>query len=77
LSVQASIGAGPDHPVYAAIAGSMQTLLPSMVALGVATAEEVEVDSLASRLSAEAVATGATVIWMSVIGAASHAPTEQ
>jgi hypothetical protein len=55
----------------------MQTLLPSMVALGVATAEEVEVDSLASRLSAEAVATGATVIWMSVIGAASHAPTEQ
>jgi SAM-dependent methyltransferase len=76
LSIQASIGAGPEHPVYTAVAGLMRTLLPSIVALGVATAEEVDVDTLASRISDAAVATSATVIWMSVIGAASRKPAE-
>jgi len=77
LSVQASIGAGPNHPVYVAVAGLMRTLLPSIVALGVAAADEISVDTLASRISDEAVITGATVIWMSVIGAASRKPAEQ
>src|SRR5262249_60451976 len=77
LSLQASVGAGSDHPVYAACADLMRTLLPSMEALGVASADEVDVATLASRISAEAVATGATVIWMSLIGAASRVPTDQ
>ncbi len=77
LSIQASIGAGPEHPVYTAVAGLMRTLLPSIVALGVATADEVDVDTLASRISDEAVATGATVIWTTVIGAASRKPKQQ
>jgi SAM-dependent methyltransferase len=77
LSLQASVGAGPDHPVYAACADLMRTLLPRIVAHGVATADEVAIDSLASRISAEAVASGATVIWMSVIGATSRLAAEQ
>jgi SAM-dependent methyltransferase len=77
LNVQASIGAGPDHAVYAAVAGLMRTLLPTMEALGVATADEVDVDTLASRISDEAVAAGATLIWMSLIGAFSRKPAEQ
>ena len=72
LSLQASVGSGPDHPVYAAFADLMRTLLPRIVAQGVATADEVAIDLLASRLSAEAVATSATVVWMSVIGAISR-----
>jgi hypothetical protein len=76
LSTQASVAAGPDHPVYAAFADFMRTLLPRIVAHGVATADEVAIDSLASRINAEAVATGATVIWMSVIGAASRTSAE-
>jgi hypothetical protein len=52
-------------------------LLPRIVAQGVATADKVAIDSLASRISAEAVATGATVVWMSVIGAASRKAAEQ
>jgi ubiquinone/menaquinone biosynthesis C-methylase UbiE len=77
LSLHASVGAGPDHPVYAAFADFMRTLLPRIVAQAVATADEVDIDSLASRISAEAVATGATVVWMSVIGAASRKAAEQ
>jgi hypothetical protein len=77
LDVQASIGAGPDHAVYAAVTGLMRTLLPTMEALGVATADEVDVDTLASRISDEAVAAGATLIWMSLIGAFSRKPAEQ
>jgi ubiquinone/menaquinone biosynthesis C-methylase UbiE len=77
LSLQANIGAGPDHPVYAAFAELMRTLLPSIVALRVATADEVDVDTLSSRISAEAVAAGATIVWLSVIGAASRKPAEQ
>jgi SAM-dependent methyltransferase len=77
LSVQASIGAGKDHPVYAAVADLMRTLLPTMEALGVASADAVDVDTLASRISEEAVAAGATLVWMSLIGAASRKSAEQ
>jgi hypothetical protein len=63
--------------VYTAIADLMRTLLPTMEALGIATADEVDVDTLASRISDEAVAAGATLIWMSLIGAASRKPAEQ
>jgi len=77
LSVQASIGAGPDHPVYAAVADLMRTLLPTIEALGVATADEVDVDTLTSRIGDEAVAAGATLVWMSLIGAFSRKPAEQ
>jgi SAM-dependent methyltransferase len=77
LSLQASVGSGPDHPVYAAFADLMRTLLPRIVAQDVATADEVAIDLLASRLSAEAVATSATVVWMSVIGAISRLAAQQ
>jgi SAM-dependent methyltransferase len=77
LSLQANIGAGPDHPVYTAFAELMRTLLPSIVALGVATADEVDVDTLASRISVEAVAASAPIVWLSMIGAASRKPAEQ
>lgn len=34
VSVQANIGAGPDHSVYSQVAGLMRTLLPQLVARG-------------------------------------------
>jgi hypothetical protein len=72
LSLQADIGAGPDQPIYTSIAGLMRSLLPAIERLGLATAEEVDVDTLASRISAEAVAENATVVWVSVVGAAAR-----
>jgi SAM-dependent methyltransferase len=74
LSLRAGIGAGPDQPIYASIVGLMRSLLPAMERLEIASAEEVDVDTLGSRISAEAVAEDATVVWVSVIGAATRLP---
>jgi SAM-dependent methyltransferase len=74
LSLQAGIGAGPDQPIYASIAGLMRSLLPAIERLGIASAEAVDVDTLAGRIGAEAVAENATVVWVSVIGAMTHLP---
>jgi 2-polyprenyl-3-methyl-5-hydroxy-6-metoxy-1,4-benzoquinol methylase len=69
LSAQAAIGAGRDHPLYAHITRLMRTLLPSMETLGIATASEVDIETLERRLADEVVAAGATVVWVSLIGA--------
>ena len=61
--------AGPDSPVYAQLAGVVRTLLPHMQATGVATREEVDIDTLADRLRAEGVALDTTVVWPPLIGA--------
>ena len=61
--------------MYAAAAEFVRTVLPALEALEVATAGEVDVETLASRISAEAVAAGATVIWRSLVGAAIRKPT--
>ena len=75
LSVQAPAGAGAEHPVYAAAAEFVRTVLPALEALGVVTAREVDVETLASRISGEAGAADATVIWWSLVGAATRKPT--
>lgn len=72
LSVHAALGAGRDHLLYAHIAGLMRTLLPSIETLGIATASEVDIETLQQRLADEVVAAGATVVWVSLIGAASR-----
>jgi len=47
---------GPDSRIYRAIADFIRTLLPILERGGVATAEEVAIDTLADRLRQEAVA---------------------
>ena len=77
LSVHAAIGAGLAHPLYTHIAGLMRTLLPTMEALGVATATEVDIDTLERRLADEVVRADATIVWVSLIGASSRKALEQ
>ncbi len=72
LSLHAAVGAGENHPLYAHIAGFMRTLLPTLEALGVATGEDVDVETLERRLNEEAVSTEATLVWVSLIGAFSR-----
>jgi SAM-dependent methyltransferase len=50
---------GPDG-FYWLFAETVRTLLPNILRLGLATAEEVDVDNLAARLCEEAIATGLT-----------------
>jgi SAM-dependent methyltransferase len=51
------------------VADLMGVLLPEMERLGVATAAEVDIETLASRLRAEIADTGGTIVAPSVIGA--------
>jgi hypothetical protein len=61
--------------VYAAAAELVRTVPPALEALGVATARELDVETLASRIGGGAVAAEATVISWSLVGAAIRKPT--
>jgi len=65
----ARLGNGPDSPAYKQIAEITRTLLPLMERVGVATAAEVEIDTLADRLCQEVVANKATLVAPPFIGA--------
>jgi len=55
LHLDAPIGGRPDWAGYAYIAESIRSILPLMQKLGVATAEEVDIDTLAVRFRDEVV----------------------
>ncbi len=54
-SVHCPLAGGPDHAAYQLFEHVLGSLLPLMEALGVARADEVDVDGYAARLSEEAV----------------------
>lgn len=65
---------GPDAQGYAGIAELTRTLLPVMLRTGVATADEIGLDSLASRIREEAVRKNAVLVMPPLIGAWAHTP---
>lgn len=65
----ARVERGPDSPLYALVAQMTRVMLPLMQRTGVATAEEVCVETLADRVRAEAVASNATLVNPPWIGA--------
>ncbi len=65
----ARVERGPDSQIYQMLAGITRTLLPVMERSGIATAKQVDVDTLAQRVRDEVVACGATVISPGYIGA--------
>lgn len=67
--LHAGIAAGPHHPLYTVVAETVRTLLPAMEQLGIATADEVGVDTLAERISDEVVGAQGTATWFSLVGA--------
>jgi SAM-dependent methyltransferase len=77
LSVHTAIGAGLAHPLFAHIAGMIRTLLPTIESLGVATASEVDIESLERRLTNEVITASATMVWVSLIGASARKRAEQ
>ena len=72
LFVHAGIGAGPDHPLYSVVAELIRTLLPALEEFGLATAADVDIETLTRRLSEEAVAKNATVVGPSLVGVCSQ-----
>lgn len=65
---------GPDSVVYEWVAQLARTLLPAMQRTGVATPDEVGIDTLASRLRDEAVALNAVLLAPPFIGAWTRKP---
>jgi ubiquinone/menaquinone biosynthesis C-methylase UbiE len=70
----ALIGGGPDVYAYGMIAGVARSLLPAMEKLGIATASEVDIETLRDRLRDEVVAGGGVVVSPALIGAWAQKP---
>ena len=62
----------PDWPGYEYMARLIRTVLPLITQLGVATQDDVEIDTLADRLHAEIGDDGAAVTWGFITASAPH-----
>jgi ubiquinone/menaquinone biosynthesis C-methylase UbiE len=69
MRMDAAIGGGQECAVYALVADVVQSLLPEMDKLKIATAAEVEISSLTERMRQEVVAAKAVVTGPALIGA--------
>lgn len=72
--VHTPLASGADHPAYSLFAHVLASMLPLIESFGVATADEVGVDTYAARLSAEAVAEDAVGSAGPVVAAWSTVP---
>ena len=69
MRLEAAVGGGSGWGGYEDAAEALRSLLPLMVKLGIATEEEVEVNTLAERLRLETVAADGVVKAPEVVGA--------
>jgi SAM-dependent methyltransferase len=74
MNLEGRVDGRAGSPMYAAVAEVVRSLLPSMVRLGIATEEEVEIDTLALRLELEVLRTGAVLLMPPLIGAWARRP---
>jgi 2-polyprenyl-3-methyl-5-hydroxy-6-metoxy-1,4-benzoquinol methylase len=72
MHFDAAAGGGPDWPGYEYMARLIRTILPQITKLGVATEDDVGIDTLADRLRAEIGANGAAVTWGFITAWAQH-----
>jgi SAM-dependent methyltransferase len=72
MHLDAAAGGGPDWPGYEYMARLVRTILPQITTLGVATEEDVGIDTLADRLHAEIGDNGASVTWGFITAWAQH-----
>ena len=72
MHLDAAAGGGPDWPGYEYMARRIRTILPLITQHGVATEDDVEIDTLADRLHAEIGDHGAAVTWGFITAWAQH-----
>jgi len=75
LQFDTLMGGGTDFGGYQYAALTVRSLLPAIEAAGIATAAEIDVDTLADRLRDTAVAADATITTVSLVAAWSRVPT--
>ena len=69
LELSAAVGGGPDWGGYDYAAMTLRNLLPVALQLGIATADEVDIETLGDRLRDETVASGGIVKAADLVGA--------
>ncbi len=74
MRLLATMGGGPDFPGYAIIADTVRSAMPMMEQLGVATAAEVDIETLEGRLRAETCAQGGVIAVLPLVAAWSRKP---
>lgn len=74
MILHARVEHGPDSPIYDLVAQTTRVMLPLMQRTGVATAEEVGLETLAERMRAEVVALDATLVTPPWIGGWTRKP---
>jgi ubiquinone/menaquinone biosynthesis C-methylase UbiE len=74
MSLHAPVGGAPDWPGFDYVADSFRSLLPLLGRYGIATAVEVEVETLAARLRAEVAASSMPYMLPPFVGAWARKP---
>ncbi len=74
MRLDAAVGGGPEWAGYGYIASLLRTLLPLIVKFDIATAEEVDIDTLEERFRDEMVSRGGVVTTWSFITAWTRLP---
>ncbi|HEY2842541.1 MAG TPA: hypothetical protein VGJ09_02780, partial [Bryobacteraceae bacterium] len=69
IQAELPVGGEPGSPMYGWIAETVRSLLPRIEQFGLATAAELQIDTLAARMEAEGVALGAQLIGPTQFGA--------
>lgn len=75
MTQESRVEAGPDSPAYEVLTDVIRSLLPAMERTGVATAAEVDLDTLAERLRAEVLSRGAVVVPPPLVAAWARVPS--
>jgi ubiquinone/menaquinone biosynthesis C-methylase UbiE len=72
LHLYAPMGSGPEWVGYEYLAQTIHNMLPLLVQYGIATEEEVSIDSLAERMRQEVVSQEGTAVLVHHVGAWTH-----
>jgi SAM-dependent methyltransferase len=74
MQLDSPVGGGPDWEGYDNAASTFRSLLPLVLSSGIATAEEVAIETLAERMRAETVVSGGVVKWPDLVSAWTRKP---
>jgi len=74
MRMDAIVGGGPDFGGHEIVTDVVRSLLPAMEKLGIATAAEADVDTLAARIRDDVVAGKGVALSPALIGAWSRLP---
>jgi SAM-dependent methyltransferase len=72
MRLDSYVGGGPDSIAYRWMAESVRSMLPLILRFGVATAEDIDIDTLADRLRADVVAADAVAKSPDLVSAWTH-----